>query len=235
MKKPINIAIDADGTKYVTDTGREAILVYDESDRFVRLMGEKGQFRPVDVAISGDRLYVTDLQSQNVKVLDKHTGEQLSEIGQAGAREGKMFHPTNLAIGPDGSVYVSDTNNFRIQQFTADGEFVRSFGTAGQGFGQFARPKGVSVDAEGRIYVVDAAFQNVQIFDDQARLLLFIGGAGQGRGQFSLPTVVKIDYANVEYFQKYVAPGFELEYLVLVVSQFGPNKISVFGFGTSTE
>jgi sugar lactone lactonase YvrE len=236
MKKPVNITIDKDGTRYVTDTHREAVLVFDRDDRFVRTIGEKGQFKPVDVAISGDRLYVTDLLKQQVFVLDKHTGETLFSFGEPGTGEGRMRHPTSLAIGPDGTVYLSDTSNFRIQQFTADGEYIREIGQVGTGFGSFARPKGVSVDREGRVYVVDAGFQNVQIFDQQGRILMFFGGTtGDKRGQMSLPTVVKIDYENVDYFQKYVAPGFEVEYLVIVVSQFGNNKVSVFGFGTESD
>ena len=231
MPKPINITIDADGTRYVTDTQREVVIVFDSNDRFVRTLGEPGQFRPVDTAISGDRLYVTDIKNQKVHVLDKTSGETLFTFGEIGSGEGQMAHPTNLAIGLDGTVFVSDTTNFRIQQFTADGEFIRELGSVGTGFGKFARPKGLDVDREGRIYVVDAAFQNVQIFDDDANVLMFFGGAHEGRDSFSLPTVVKIDYDNVEYFRRYADPEFEIEYLVLVANQFGQNKVAVFGFG----
>ena len=143
-----------------------------------------------------------------------------------------MAHPTNLALAPDGTIYLTDTTNFRVQQFTADGEFIRQIGSIGLGFGQFARPKGLDVDRDGRIYVVDAAFQNVQMFDDEGNVLMFFGGAGNGRGEMSLPTVVKVDYENVEYFRKYADPDFEIEYLVLVANQFGLNKVAVYGFGS---
>ena len=235
MVKPINITIDEDGTRYVTDTERELIVVFDANDRFLRTIGEKGQFKPVDVAISGDRLYVTDLLQQKVYVLNKSTGETLSTFGEVGQGPGQLVHPTSLAIGPDGTVYVSDTTNFRIQQFTADGEYIRDIGQVGTGVGSFARPKGSSVDREGRIYVVDAGFHNVQIFDEQGRALMFFGGSGNERGQMSLPTVVKVNYESVKYFRKYAAPGFEIEYLVIVASQFGSNKVSVFGFGSESD
>jgi hypothetical protein len=42
---------------------------------------------------------------------------------------------------------------------------------------------------------------------------------------------VTIDYANVDVFKKYADPRFKIEYLILVASQFGPNKVDVFGFG----
>ena len=214
---------------------KSKVLVFDTADRFVRSYGEEGQFRPVDVAISLTRLYVSDAENNKIHVLDKVSGETLFEFGGGGAEPGKMAHPTSLALGPDGSVYVSDTTNFRIQQFTADGEFIRALGSVGTGFGQFARPKGIDVDKEGRIYVVDAAFQNVQIFDEEGRVLMYFGGGGNDPGDMNLPTVVTIDYDNVEYFQEYAAPGFEIEYLVLVANQYGSNKIAVYGFGSEVD
>jgi hypothetical protein len=62
LKKPINITIDVDGTRYVTDTARGEVLVFNSNDKFVRAIGRAGQFTPIDVAISGDRLYVSDVE-----------------------------------------------------------------------------------------------------------------------------------------------------------------------------
>lgn len=231
MTKPINITIDADGTRYITDTQREAILVFDRNDRYLRTLGAPGQFRPVDVAIVGDRLYVTDILHQQVHVLDKTNGDTLFVFSESGSKAGELFHPTNLAVGPDETLYITDTTNFRVQHFTLGGEFIREIGAIGLSPGQFARPKGVALDREERIYVVDAAFENVQILDFDGAPLTFFGGPGDGPGNINLPTVVKIDYDNVEYFRKYAAPGFEIEYIVLVASQFGPHKISAYGFG----
>jgi DNA-binding beta-propeller fold protein YncE len=235
MTKPINITIDSDGPRYITDTQREIILVFDRNDRYQRTLGAPDQFRPVDVAIVGDRLYVTDILHHQIHVLDKLSGDALFTFGEAGSEAGQLFHPTNLAVGPDETIYVTDTTNFRVQHFTLEGEFIREIGASGLSPGQFTRPKGVALDREERIYVVDAAFENVQILDFDGAPLTFFGGAGEGPGNINLPTVVKIDYDNVEYFRKYAAPGFEIEYIVLVASQFGPNKVSVFGFGAMTE
>jgi DNA-binding beta-propeller fold protein YncE len=235
MPKPINITIDDDGTRYVTDTQRNTIIVFDSNDRFVRVLGSLGQFRPVDVAISGNRLYVTDVANHKVHVLDKLSGDTLFAFGNPGPGEGEMVHPTNVAIGPDGNVYVTDTNNFRVQVFTPDGDFVRKIGSAGTGFGQFGRPKGVAVDRDGILYVVDAAFENVQMFNEQGQVLMYFGGSGNGRGNLNMPTAVVIDYDNVEYFRKYADPDFEIEYLVVVANQFGVNKIVVYGFGSLKE
>jgi hypothetical protein len=71
----------------------------------------------------------------------------------------------------------------------------------------------------------------VQIFDPEGRLLLFFGQPGAStQGELTLPAGVDIDYENVDYFQKYLAPGQQCEYLILVTSQFGPHKVNVYGF-----
>ncbi len=235
MPKPINITIAENGTRYVTDTKREQVLIFDRNDRFVRALGSGDQFRPVDVAVLRDRLYVSDIKHHKIHVLDKQTGKFLFEFGSNGSGPGELFQPTNLAIGPDESIYVTDTGNFRVQVFSPDGAFIRSIGQIGTAAGHFARPKGIAVDKNDQIYVVDAAFANVQILDPEGVPLLFFGGPGQGLGDINLPTVVKIDYKNVDFFRKYADPEFDLEYLVLVASQFGLNKVAVFGYGAMRE
>jgi DNA-binding beta-propeller fold protein YncE len=231
MLKPINIAIDVDGTKYVTDTGRGQVLTFDRNDRFVRAYGLEKQFKPSGVVVVLERVYVTDLEHHQVVVLDKTSGAELFRFGKAGSKDGELFFPTNIAFAPDNHLYVTDTGNFRIQKFTLNGEFVRSYGTIGSGFGQFARPKGVALDRDGRMYVVDAAFENVQALNNEGKLLLFFSGPGDGPADINLPTAIVVDYANVALFQKYADPKFRVEYLILVASQFGVNKVNVFGYG----
>ena len=231
MKKPINITIDSDGTKYISDTGRAQVLVFDQKDKYVRAFGVKGQFKPSDVAISNNRLFVTDLKNQMIQVLDKMTGKTLDHIGHVGSKEGEFFFPTNLAISSDNHLYVTDTGNFRVQKFTLDGKFIQYFGSIGSSLGKFARPKGLSLDKDGNLYVVDAAFENIQLINNKGKLLLFFGQAGDKPGDLNLPADIYIDYNNVKFFQPYAHPKFKLEYVLLVTSQYGVNKINVFGFG----
>ena len=92
------------------------------------------------------------------------------------------------------------------------------------------------MDLKGRVFVVDAGSQTCQIFDPEGRLLLYFGapdsGGPDGAGTLGLPAAVCVDYENLARFQKYAAPGFILEELILISNQFGPHKISVFGLGT---
>ena len=231
MSFPVNITIDQNGQKYITDTIKNQIFVFDKDNRFVRAYGQKDWFKPGDVALSADKLFVTDLKNHQIQVLSKETGEQLYNISRPGQQEGELFYPTNLEIGVDGYLYVSDTGNFRVQKFSLEGEFKGSFGSVGVNPGQFARPKGIALDREGRRYVIDAAFENVQIFSAEDELLLFFGAAGVDRDSINLPTDIEIIYDDVDLFQQYADPRFKLEYIILVASQFGLNKVNAYGFG----
>jgi sugar lactone lactonase YvrE len=231
MKLPINITIDTDGTKYVTDTGRNQVLVYDRDNRFVSAFGEPEQFRPVDTVIVGDKLYVVDILHHEIQVLHKRTGQSLFKFGKKGSELGEMLHPTNIAIGPNGDVFVVETSNFRVQRFTPDGKPVRVYGAVGDTSGKFARPKGIAIDREGLMHVADAAFQNVQIFDTNTGKILLPYGQPESGDGLSLPAAVRVDYDHVALFKRFADPKFTIEYLVLVTSQVAPNKIDVFGVG----
>ena len=154
----------------------------------------------------------------------------LFKFGKAGSKIGELFHPTNIAIGPNGDIFIVETNNFRVQRFTAEGKALRVYGEVGDTPGKFARPKGIAIDRAGRIYVGDAAFQNVQIYEGDGRLLMAFGQPENAPG-LSLPAGVKIDYDNVDLFKRYADPKFSVEYVIMVASQIAPNKIDVFGFG----
>lgn len=231
MKLPINITVDSDGTKYVTDTGRNQVLLYDRDNRYIGAYGSAEQFRPVDTAIVGDKLYVVDILHHEVQVLNKRSGNLLFKFGKSGGKEGELLHPTNIAVGPNGDIFVVETSNFRVQRFTPEGQSVRVYGEVGDTSGKFARPKGIAIDRQGRMHVADAAFQNVQTFDtNDGKLLMAYGQPEKGEG-LSLPAAVKIDYDNVALFKHYADPRFSVEYLILVTSQVAPNKVDVFGFG----
>ena len=67
-------------------------------------------------------------------------------------------------MASDGSVYVANANNDRIQKFTSDGVFVRTWGAEGTGDGQFDTPKGVAVGSDGSVYALDTRNNRIQKF-----------------------------------------------------------------------
>ncbi len=231
LTQPSNISIEPDGTKYVTDPGRGQIVVFDRNDEYVKAYGAPGKWRPVDAVPLESRLYVADIENGLVKIFDKQSGEIIKVIGDMGPPSERLDRPTNLALDRDGYLYVTDFGRFQVVKFDRDGHFKATFGMPGDNLGHFARPKGIALDRNGRLYAVDAAFNNVQIFNREGRLLMFFGESGNQRGGFLLPAKVAIDYDNLQYFQHYVAPDFQMEYLVLVTSQFGDRRVNVWAYG----
>ena len=232
LQTPINLTIDSDGTCYVTDTGRSQVIIYSKDGTYLGAIGAKDEMKPSDIALTPDRLYITDLKGHCVRVYSKGERKLMFTIPRdPKAAEGRLFSPTNLALDKQDRLLVSDTGAFSVQVYDLEGKYLNRIGQQGVAPGLFARPKGVAADREGRAYVVDAATQVVQLFDRDGKLLLFLGQPGASReGELYLPAAVKVDYDNVKLFQKYAAPGFNLEYLILVTSQFGINKVSVYGF-----
>ena len=233
IRVPINLSIDQDGTHYVADTGRRQVVIFDQHEKYLGAIGTKDEMKPTDVAISGDRLYVTDLKAPNVRVYDKKERKLLFTIPRGRVTEtNQLFSPTNLALDSQGNLYVSDTGAFRVLKFDPEGNYLQTFAKHGGDPGTLARPKGVAVDREGRDYVVDAATQVLQLWDAQGRLLLFFGEPVVSPIEFNIPSKVVVDYDHVALFKKFVAPGFKVEHLIFVVSQYGDRKVSVFGFGS---
>ena len=231
LVQPINISIDKDGNKYVSDPVRGQVVVFDRKDFFVKAIGMQGMWKPVDAVLFDHLLYVADVKNNEIKVIDPESGNIITTIGRHGAPEECLGIPTNLAFDRNGTLYVSDAGRFQIVMYDRDGHYLGKIGDPGQNPGYFARPRGVSVDDQDHIYAVDAAFDNVQIFNPEGQLLMFLGKAGSGPGDLFLPADVFIDRDNIAYFQQFADPNFQIEYLVLVTSQFGERLVNVFGYG----
>jgi sugar lactone lactonase YvrE len=230
--KPINVDVDEDGTLYVADVERGDVPVFASRGAYRGCIVGHTNMQPVDVLVASERVYVADIRNQRVDVYDKATRQPLFAIPAATNEAAqRLFGPTNLALDQEGRLYVSDSRAFRVQEYGPLGEFRRTLGRHGDAPGAFARNKGVAVDREGRLYVVDAATEAVQIFDREGRLLLFFGDPAGSEKPLVLPAAVAIAYDGVDFFRKYAAPDFELEYLILVTSQYGDRKVNVYGFG----
>jgi sugar lactone lactonase YvrE len=236
LRKPINIAIDPLGYKFVVDPVRKQLVVFDPSDGYVTAFDMPEPCHPVDVAIYEDELYVLDNDDTcQVVVLGRETGEVLRTFGEPGGEPGQFRIPNSLCVDADGYVYVSDTHNWRIQKLTRDGEPVWVRGMPGYLLGQFGRPRGIRAGPNDVIYLVDGATEIVQMFDTDGRKLMRFGGPGDVPGALVLPSSLAIDSTSIPYFEKYAHPDFDVEYLLFVASQFGDHLVSVYAFGSFPE
>lgn len=243
LMNPVNIYIDDDGSKYIADPMAGIVFVFDRDDNLSAMLGQELKINPIDVVVRGSLCYVTDYASNQVVVLNKATGKEITRIGQRRLIEGQVqplaeLPPgefaliSDLALDPQGSIYVTDKAGARITQFDPSGIFRRTIGRLGDNIDELVRPKGIAIDRENRIWVVDAATEVAKIYNQQAQLLLFFGLPGNEPGMMNLPAKIILDYDNVALFQQYAVEGAKIEFVVLVSNQYGSNKVSVYGFGS---
>ena len=214
---PLGIDLDKEGNLYVFDGKLKQIIVYDWDGKYLRSIGIPNEFqRPAGLAVDpdGKRVYAVDIggsssNQHKIFVFDGQSGAHLFDIGKRGIGEGEFNLPRDVAIAPDGSIYVVDGGNFRVQKFSADGKFIKSFGAIGRQPGQFSRPKELAIDPAGNVYVVDAAFGNFQIWNPEGQLLLAVGSRSNIDlpAKFGLPSGIAVDedgrvYMADQYFRK---------------------------------
>lgn len=217
LRKPLGMAVDNDCNLYVVDGTLKRVVVYDQDGDFLTAFGGSDKFqRPSHVDVDADAryAYVVDTGGVNndehrIRVFDIASGEHAYDIGHRGTGPGEFNLPKDIAVGPDGRLYVVDSSNFRVQVFEADGSYLHTFGSIGVQPGQFSRPKGIGIDPDGNVYVTDAAFGNFQIFNPAGQLLLFVGSrsTSPGAAKYMLPAGIAVDedgrvYMVDQFFRK---------------------------------
>jgi DNA-binding beta-propeller fold protein YncE len=231
---PVNIAIGADGAKYVCDTQKRMVAVFDAQDKYVRSIGDAARCTPISLAIRGDELFVVDVAGAKIEVWNK-AGKLLRTISSKGFDPGQLNMPTNLAISPASIIYVANTGSSAVERFDVKGRYLKPLGLPGDRPGEFARPKGIAIDPKGIVYVADSQWNKVQIFSPEGQLLLYFGDRTAGPDSTDMPTGLAIDGSSLPYFRQYVSKDFDAEYLLFLTDEFGKNKISVIAFGNSNK
>ena len=168
---------------------------------------DPGQFQaPRAVALAPDgSLYVADSGNNRIQHLSPdgkvlQVWGSFADVSKGEAPGGTFNQPWGVAIAPDGSVYVADTWNYRIQKFTSDGKFVSMWGS-GPGFGndQFYGPRGLAVDSLGHLFVADTGNKRIVIFDANGNYLSEFGSPGMQLGQLDEPVDVALDELGNAY------------------------------------
>jgi predicted membrane-bound mannosyltransferase/sugar lactone lactonase YvrE len=180
--------------------GKEVTL---EADIVFGIQGtEPGQFqRPRGIAIAPDgSIYVADTENHRIQHLDREgnplqTWGSFADLAQGEAPGGTFFEPWGLALGPDGSVYVADTWNHRIQKFSPEGEFLDMWGFFGQAErpDAFWGPRDVVVDTDGRVILSDTGNKRIVIFGPNGDFIAQFGEEGFAEGQFYEPVGLALD------------------------------------------
>ncbi len=171
---PFGVAVDEAGDVYVSDLIRNEVLVYRagslEPSPFAG--PEWGGRAPGALFARDGRLYVADIRNQQIVVIDIAEERRVSVIG-TGQGDGptEMRYPNGVWVDTKGVVYVSDSNNDRIQRFTADGRPLSSWPG-------FRNPRGIAGDGNGRIFVANTLAHEILIIDNEGGIVSRVVRAG---------------------------------------------------------
>lgn len=150
---------------------------------------------PLDIAVSGDRVFVAEEFNNRISVFDTN-GTPLYQIDSASGGGQPFNRPNGVAIAPDGSLYIADTWNYHINQYTQEGQFILGWGQPGT-YGAFAEtvptdgfwgPRDVTVDHQGLVYVSDTGNKRIRVYTSTGEYVRDIGMAGSALGQLDEPS-----------------------------------------------
>jgi len=152
----------------------------------------------IDVDLMGN-IYIADTGNSRIRKIDTHgfiTSIAGNEYGTFSGDGGKatlasLNKPQDVTVGPEGSIYIADTENSRIRKLDTNGIITTIAGSGKRGFsgdgGKAAlaslnKPKGVAVDQEGNVYIADTGNSRIRKVDTHG---VITTSAGNGNSGFS--------------------------------------------------
>jgi len=156
LTEPAVLEIDADSGKLISSWGANTFMV------------------PHGITIDGqNNIFLTDVSLQQVFKFT-HDGKLIFALGEprVGAWDATHFNePTDIAIRPDETFYVSDGyKNSRVALFDRDGKWLKEWGKKGSGEGEFSNPHGlVFVPGSTDVLVADRENSRLQLFDREGK------------------------------------------------------------------
>jgi RHS repeat-associated protein len=234
LQEPLEDAVDAQGNVWVTDCAANRVEKFSPAGKFLaaygpQVPGEGSLSCPHGIAINktSGTAYISDSANNRVVKLSTSTGSFEGSFGSAGSEAGKFSDPKGVSVEQEGNVWVVDSGNDRVQEFSASGAYKAAYGSKGTGEGEFEGPAGLATlrekvfeEEDTLLYVADSGNNRVQevLITESGKVSYHeIGSAGSGNGQLSNPQGVAVKNQGVAELQIYVADA-------------GNNRIEEFNY-----
>ncbi|MFC1617272.1 carboxypeptidase regulatory-like domain-containing protein [Candidatus Margulisiibacteriota bacterium] len=212
------IDLDENGNICIADSDNERIQVFYTDETLVKIgdgvtgTGDMAFDNPQGVVMdaNGD-IYVADDGNHRIQVIYAEGGVLKiganNGNGTSGTGDGEFSLVKDVALDPEGNIYVTDEGNNRVQKFDSEGSFIRKWGSQGTGDGEFSSPYSIAIDNENNVYVTDADNNRVQKFTADGEFIWAYGKqdiygdfqSGSGNGEFDYPVGLAFDNDNNFY------------------------------------
>jgi len=212
-KPAVCVAARSDGIVFVGE--RTKVHKYDAAGKELGSWGtegkERGQFQTVtSIAVDDVNVFVADAGSRCIHRFDD-TGDFIDEIGKRDSESGFVgivcrSAYLDCAVAPDGTLYVGNPGQLRVEQYRIDGELLAHWGEPGlqpERFCGCCNPTNIALLPDGRVVTAEKAIPRVKVYDRAGKMLAYIGpdSFSQGAAGLDLATDSKqrihvIDPAN---------------------------------------
>jgi RHS repeat-associated protein len=221
VSQPKDVAVAPDGSFYIADSSNNRIRKVDRNGIISTVAGNESKgyagdggpavqaqlFSPSGLALAPDgSLYIADSANNRIRKLDGNgiistvAGSGSAGYGGDGgmAIQAKLSNPTKIALGPDGSLYIADSNNQRIRKVGNDGVIttVAGIGQAGyEGDGgpailaKLNSPAALTVGADGSLYIADRSNFRIRKVGPDNVITTIAGNGQRGSSGDGGPTV----------------------------------------------
>ncbi len=190
MRRPVYVAFNKKGDVYITDRGNESLYIYTPRGKFIKkfVANNDPNFQWLPIAMTfdqDDNLYVTDiLKDHRVLVFNPDGSLKLSfgvvgEVTKLTDDPGKFAFPNGIVV-QENRIFVSDSNNRRIQVYNKQGKFLYFIKTGGL-------PRGIDIGYKDRLHLVDVMAHSCSVFSRGGKYLVTFGEFGFDLGTFYFP------------------------------------------------
>lgn len=191
LERPLYFAFDKEGNVYVTDRLLHGLYVFSPRGKFIKQVFPNGdlnfKWAPIALFYANDgTLYVSDvLGDHRILALDPEDKVKLNfgtarQVQKVKDQPGTFSFPNGIVLDKKGRIFISDSDNRRIQVFDAKGKFLYVIETGGL-------PRGIDIGFNDRLHVVDTPGHNIMVYSLKGTQLITFGAAGIGLGQMSYP------------------------------------------------
>ena len=195
LSRPSGIATSADGRVWIADTGNARIAVTSATstqESSLPISKGLGRVDLSDIAVSSDGKRLWAVDNDGNRLLTADSAKNVWEAhGDRGTAWGSFNHPRTIAVDTDGSLYVTDVLNGRIQRFDPAGRPMRPIVRYGVSPGQVYRPSGIDVK-DGRVWVADSVLGVVQVFLTDGTLVDAVRDAQGNVLHLDAPTGIEV-------------------------------------------